>query len=139
MAFVLAGCHSETNISRDEIPLIKESVTALENVIKLNDEALFDSLASPDIAVSADDIKKVHDFIFSDDVADFFGFTDKQIVYRDDIARVDCRIKMAEGPGRSVTLTFKKENDVWMFKNIQPGSGEKAIPIMPDTTKTDEE
>lgn len=135
----ILGCESETNIPRDEIPLIKESVTALEKIIKRGDTAYFDSLSSSDIASSMDNVGKVHDFIFADGLAEFTGFTRKQIVYRDDAARVDCKIEGPNGPGRAVTITFKKENDSWLFKNIVAGEGKKAIPIMPDTTKMDDE
>ncbi|MEZ5358893.1 MAG: hypothetical protein R3F48_08680 [Candidatus Zixiibacteriota bacterium] len=135
----LIGCEAETNIPRDEIPLIKESVTALENVIKRGDDIYFDSLASSEVAKSANDVAKIHDFIFSDGPGEFSGFTEKQIVYREDIARVDCKINSPDGPGRAVTITFKKEGPVWLFKNIEAGQDEKAIPIMPDTTKVDEE
>ncbi len=134
----LIGCESDTNIPRDEIPLIKESITALEKVIKLENVAYFDSLSSSEISADRDNLEKLKAFVFSDGITEFSGFTGKQIVYRDNAARIDCQIMGGDSASKPVTLTFKKEQGNWLFKNIEVGS-EKPIPIMPDTTAVEDD
>ena len=62
-------------------------------------------------------------FVYGDSLKEFVGFTHKQIVYRYDVARVDCNMLGADGYSRPVTITLRKEKGEWLFKKIEPSTG----------------
>lgn len=129
----LQGFECKKNISRDEIPIIKESVAALEAVLKVRNTVYLDSLLSSEAAgqgMSADSIMK---FVYADGLSEFVGFTGKQIFFRGDAARIDCNITGPDGPTRDVTLTLRFENGAWLLKKIEPRIDE-PLKLPPDST-----
>jgi len=116
----LYGCEFKKNVSRDEIPNIKESIVAFEVGIKAHHVAYIDSLLSSDAADAGTTAQSILDFIYSDSLTTFTGFTDKEIFFRGDAARVDCKIGGPDGPTRPVTITMRKQGDIWFIKKIEP-------------------
>jgi hypothetical protein len=118
------GCEFKKNISRDEIPIIKKSVGEIETAIRADDAAGLDSLLSNEAARSGTSARSILDFVYhsgpNDTLAEFVGFTDKQIFFRGDAARVDASISGPGGPVADVTITLKKEHDIWRIKKIGP-------------------
>jgi hypothetical protein len=112
----LISCERRAKLSREEIPAIKETVIALEKIIKWRDANLFDSVA---VSTPAKNAHEVFNFIYRDSLLEFLGFTQKQIIFRNDRARCDCNIHGPEGPIRPVTITLRKEDELWLFKNIE--------------------
>jgi len=121
LLMALVGCERRAKLSPEEIPAIKETVIALEKIIKWRETGLFDSVA---VASPAKNAGEVFDFIYRDSLTEFLGFTQKQIIFRNDRARCDCYIHGSEGPDRPVTITLRKENDIWLFKNIEDRTDE---------------
>jgi hypothetical protein len=121
---VAAGCEFKKNISRDEIPLIKKSIGEMEAAVRSDDAAGLDSLLSGEAAKSGTSARSILDFVYhagpDDTLPQFVGFTDKQIFFRGDAARVDASITDSAGPVSDVTITLKKEDDVWRIKKIGP-------------------
>ncbi|MCK5126597.1 MAG: hypothetical protein KAR42_10100 [candidate division Zixibacteria bacterium] len=134
LSVMIWGC-GEKHIPSDEIPVIKESIKALENVIIRRDYTLFDSILSPEASGENTTADHVFALIYRDGITSFTGFINKQIIYNNDAARVDCEANVGEGPPQAITITFKKDGDIWLLKKVEARTGEQAIPIMPDTTQ----
>ncbi len=117
---VVAGCEFKKNVSHDEIPIIKKSIVAFEGALKTHDKAYLDSLLSSDAAEQGTTSASIMNFVFSDGLTQFVGFTHKQIFFRGDAARVDCEITGPDGPVQAVTITLHKEGDIWLIKKIGP-------------------
>jgi hypothetical protein len=131
----IVGCQNDI-VTRDEIPLIKDSMMALENVVKARNTIYLDSLLCSEASSVGTSPETILSFIYDNDTGEFTGFTGRQIFYRNDAARVDCTVSGSEGPIKEITLTFKKENDVWLLKRIEPRIDNPAPPIR-DTTNAD--
>jgi hypothetical protein len=117
---LIFGCEGRKVLSRDEIPFIKESLRALETVIKLRDAAHLDSILSSDAGEAGTTAQGVLQFVYADSLQEFVGFTHKQIFFRGDVARVDCDVSGPNGPARPVTVTLRKEDDEWLIKKVEP-------------------
>ena len=120
VAAAMWGCEFKKNVSSDEIPFIKESVHALEQVIKARSTVYLDSLLSEEAAEQGTTPEGVLDFVYADGLTEFAGFSQRKIFFRGNAARVDCMITGPEGPVRPVTITLRKENEVWLLKRIEP-------------------
>lgn len=118
-ALFVGSCEFKKNISREEIPIIKQSIAAFENVIAARDTVHLDSLLSTEAAELGMTPAAILDFIYADSLGEFVGFTGKQIFFRGDAARVDCAITGSDGPGREITITLRKEAEVWLIKKIE--------------------
>ncbi|MEE9443637.1 MAG: hypothetical protein V3V99_13310 [candidate division Zixibacteria bacterium] len=137
-AFILIsipGCQEDI-VTRDEIPLIKDSITAIENVIKARDPIYLDSLLCSEAPSAGTSTETILDFIYDDDLSEFIGFTGRQIFYRNDAARIDCSVSGPAGTVKEITITLKKENEVWLLKKIEPRIDNPAPPIR-DTINAD--
>ncbi|MCP4568578.1 MAG: hypothetical protein GY841_13455 [FCB group bacterium] len=133
---VLSACTREKQLAREELPLIKETVFALEQVIKLRSAVYIDSIVSSDANRTILSADSLFDFIYSDGTGEFSGFTGKRIVYRGDAARIDCFAPGPDSTEKPLTITLHKENDLWLVKNIEPGLD---IPILEDVDTTGEQ
>ena len=114
------GCEFKQNTSREEIPVIKESIAAFESVIRARSTVYLDSILSSDAAEKGTTAQSILDFVYGEGLTEFTGFTQKEILFRGDDARVDCKIAGPDGPTRDVTITLRKENEVWLIKKIEP-------------------
>ena len=116
----LFGCEFKKNISREEIPIIKQSIGAVETAVKARDAAALDSLLADE---SEETVYSILGFVYADSAGNvidsFVGFVDRQIFFRGDAARVDCSVAGPDGPAKDITMTFKKENDVWRIKRME--------------------
>jgi len=117
---VLYGCEFKKNVSRDEIPNIKESIVAFEIAIKARHTVYLDSLLSSDAAEAGTTPQSILDFVYSDGLTEFVGFTQKQILFRGDAARIDCKITGPDGPTKDATITMRQQGQVWLIKKIEP-------------------
>lgn len=117
---VMIGCEFKKNTSREEIPIIKESLGAFEAAIKARDALYIDSLLSSEAAEVGTTSASILDFVYADSLTAFAGFTQKQILFRGDAARVDCTVAGPDGPVREVTITLRKERNIWRIKKLEP-------------------
>lgn len=132
LLLVSAGCERKRQVSEEEIPYIKNSIVALENVIKAHNAILLDSILSSDAAAAGTTPEGLLKFVYTDSLRQFVGFTDKEIVFRGDAARVDCYLTGADGYRRPVTITLRKEGGVWLIKKLESRRG-KLFPDEPDS------
>ena len=140
VAIALVGCEKQKQLSREELPLIKETIFAFEQVIRMRSEIYIDSVISSDADRSVLTADSLFDFIYGDDLREFAGFTGKRIIYRGNAARADCFIAGPDGPTRPVTITLHKEDDIWLIKKIEPGLEEpilKDVDTVADSTEAE--
>ena len=116
---LIQGCEFKKSTSRDEIPNIKESIVAFEVAVKARHTDYLDSLMSSDAAEAGTTPQSILDFIYSDGLTEFVGFTHKQIFFRGNAARIDCKTSGPDGPAKDVTITMRKQGEVWLIKKIQ--------------------
>ena len=123
----LSACTREKKLSREELPLIKETVFALEQVIRLRSDVYIDSIVSSDANRAVLSPDSLYDVIYTDGLEEFPGFAGKRIAYRGDAARIDCFVPVSDTIERPVTITLHKENEIWLVKNIEPGMEEPIL------------
>ena len=133
LTICVAGCDRKPQMSPDEIPAIKATLKAVEQVVRTRRTTYLDSLFSSDAASAGSSAQKVMAFVYSAGVDSFIGFTDKQIAFRGTSARIDCQITGASGVQRPVTITMRKEDGVWLLKKIEPRVDNALAPIPIDT------
>ena len=132
IASVLSTCDRKPKLSRDEIPSIKTSIYALEQVLKARNTAYLDSILSSEARQIGTTPETVLDFIYGNGPEEFTGFTGKQIMFRGDAARVDCNINGLDSTLRPVTITLRREEGVWLVKRIEKRT-EQALPDKGDS------
>lgn len=133
LVLLLFGCRQKPELSPDEIPAIKETIKALEQVIRARNAQFVDSLISSDAAASGTTAQSLFAFVYSDGLEEFVGFTEKNIVFRGDAARIDCMISSPSGPIRAVTITLHKEDGLWLFKRIERRIDDRRPLQLPDS------
>lgn len=132
IAFVLSACDRGPKLSREEIPSIKVSIYALEQVLKAKNTIYLDSLLSSDASQIGTSPETILNFIYGKGPEEFTGFTGKQIIFRGDAARVDCNINGPDSTLRPVTITLRREEGVWLVKRIENRTGQ-AFPEKGDS------
>jgi hypothetical protein len=128
----LAGCERKRQVASEEIPFIKNSLVVLEKVIKAHNGIVLDSILSSDAKDAGTTPEGILAFVYTDSLREFVGFTDKEIVFRGEAARVDCNIAGADGYRKPITITLRKEQKVWLIKKLEPRVG-KMFPEEPDS------
>lgn len=128
----LTGCEQKRQVASEEIPFIKSSLVVLEKIVKAHNGIVLDSILSSDARAAGTTAEGMLAFIYDDSLREFVGFTDKEIVFRGDAARVDCDIAGIDGYRRPVTITLRKEDKVWLIKKLEPRAG-KMFPDEPDS------
>jgi hypothetical protein len=131
----LPGCERKRQVASEEIPYIKNSLIVLEKVIKAHNGIVLDSILSSDAAAAGTTPEGLLAFVYTDSLREFVGFTDKEIIFRGDAARVDCDIAGADGYRKPVTITLRKEDKVWLIKKLEPRIG-KLFPDEPDSVSS---
>lgn len=117
---VLFGCEFKKNISREEIPIIKQAVGDFEAAVRTKNSVAIDSSLANE---SDETVNGILGFAYTDSTGNpidsFVGFTSRQIFFRGDAARVDCSVTGPDGLAKDVTITLKKEDDIWRVKRLE--------------------
>ena len=119
----LAGCGGDDLPSRDEIPIIRKRVAALEGAIASADTARLDSLLSVEILDEKQDSDSLLSFVYGPDGEfSFYRFGGCEIFYTKELAVVDCYVMdSTETEVRPIKLYFTKAQNVWLLKRFKPG------------------
>jgi hypothetical protein len=118
---VLVSCGEEKTPSRDHIPLIKESIARLQKGVIDRNPAALDSLMSVDILKYKQSSDSLLKFIHGpNDEYGFNSFSQADIVYTDEIAKVECLLKGSDTAIlRPITLTFVYDHDMWLLSRFE--------------------
>lgn len=125
---VMAGCGGDDLPSRDEIPIIRKRVAALEEAIAAADPARLDSLLSVEILDENQDSDSLLSFVYGPEGEfPFYRLGGCEIFYTKELAVVDCYVMdSTESTARPIKLFFTKAQDVWLLKRFKPG--ETTVP-----------
>jgi hypothetical protein len=120
---VLAGCGAEELPSRDQIPILRKRVYALEEGIRQRSRASIDSLLSVDILDLKEDSDSLLKFVYgADGRFEFKGLGDYTIFFSKEIGVVDCFIMDSTGRfDRPLRLTYKLDDKVWLLTEFRAG------------------
>ena len=119
---VLCGCKEEPP-DRDHIPLLKQSLYALQEAVKSRNRAAVDSLLSVSILSHEQNSDSLLSYVYGPDRD--FAFVQLalgEIVYDRDKARIDCFMVDTTGrKDRPLELTLVYEHDMWLLKRFETG------------------
>lgn len=120
------GCGPEKTPSRNQFPLIKETVFTLQEAVKERRLAAIDSLLSPKILDKGQSSDSLVRYCFGPDADfDFRQFGRCEIRYTDDYAEADCFVMDSTvATDRPIRLSFVHERfdsvDVWLLYEFAP-------------------
>ena len=119
---VLCGCKEEP-LDRDHIPLLKQSLYALQEAVKSRNRAAVDSLLSVSILSHEQNSDSLLSHVYGPDRDfAFVQFALGEIVYNRDKARIDCFMVDTTGrKDRPLEFTLVYEHDMWLLKRFETG------------------
>jgi len=120
MSIIILTCGKDEGPSRDEIPLIKNTLAQLEDAVKNHNALKIDSLISPEALGLGYSPEQILADIYPDSSkASFLSFGDRNFLYVEDKALVNCLIiSDTTDPGRPVEITLAKNEGVWLIKKF---------------------
>ncbi len=129
-----AGCDKQMSPPRDQIPMIKKAVFALQERVKTRDRAAIDSLLSAKILDNKQSSDSLLGFVYgpSGDFA-FEQFGSCDIAYTREIAEASCFVMdSAHGKDRPIRLSFIKDDTLWLLSafgewNPDAPAGDTAV------------
>jgi hypothetical protein len=123
LSLVWLSCGKVKTPSRDQIPIIKERFTQLQEGIYNKDKAALDSLMHVNILKKNLSSDSLLNFIYGpDNEAKFETFGRAEIVYTDDYARIESALNDSSGQNvRPMTFTFAYEGEQWLLIDFKAG------------------
>jgi len=123
-ALVVTGCSKEELPSRDEIPILKLNLFALEQGIINRDRVALDSLLLDQTQAAGQGIDSLLRFVYGPaDSYRFFRLGDYEFFFSNDVAVINCFIMdSTEGHERPLELQYQRENDRWLLKEFKVDS-----------------
>lgn len=120
----MIGCQREKLPSRDQIPVIRARLQALNEGILQQDRAAIDSLLSVSILDLHEGADSLLRYVYGpDSLFPFRRLGDYDIFYTEDRAVIDCFIMdSAEDHSRPFKLTFGLEDTLWLLRRFEPGT-----------------
>ena len=128
LVLIVGGCGQEELPSRDQIPILKQNLYALEQAVDTRNRVAIDSLLSVEILDAGQDSDSLLRFVYglSDDFP-FYRLGNYDIFYSNDIAVINCYIMdSTEQTNRPLRLQYKHNQELWLLKEFRVGD--------PDTT-----
>jgi hypothetical protein len=122
-AILLGGCGGEELPSRDQIPILRQKVYALEQGIQTRNRVALDSLLSVDILDYKENSDSLLSFVYgADGRFPFKKLGDYTIFFNKDVGVVDCFIMdSTEYRDRPLRLMYKFDDDVWLLTEFRRG------------------
>ncbi len=126
--WTLAGCGGDDLPSRDEIPVLRQRVFALEQAIVSGNPVVLDSILSVEILDEKQSSDSLLNFVFGPDRDfPFHRLGGCEIFYTKDLAVVDCFLMdSTETTNRPIKLYFKKFDTLWLLTRFGTGETESG-------------
>ena len=124
VAVCLVGCMKEELPSRDEIPVLRSKLYALEQGILNRNRAALDSLLSVEILEIKQSSDSLLSFVYGPDQEfPFFRLGNYEIMYSKKLAFIECfAMDSLETTTRPIKFTFKNDEGIWLLKKFEPGT-----------------
>ena len=120
---IFGGCDKEKLPSRDNIPILKQNLYALEQAINTRNRAAIDSLLSVEVLDVGQDSDSLLRFVYgpTDDFP-FYRLGNYNIFYDNDIAVINCYIMdSTEQTDRPLRLQYQYDEGLWLLKEFRVG------------------
>jgi hypothetical protein len=123
LALAVGGCGPEELPSRDQIPILKQNLYALEQAVSARNRAAIDSLLSIAILDAGQDSDSLLRFVYGP-AGDFpfHRLGDYEIFYSNKIAVIKCQIMdSTEQSNRPLRLLYEFDEELWLLKEFGIG------------------
>ncbi len=120
-AIMLVTCGEKKTPSRDYIPLIKESLSRLQEGVRNQNAGAIDSLLSVDILKYQQSSDSLLNFVYGPArLFTFESFGQPVIIYTDEVAKVECyAMDSTHQTNRPIVLTFIHSSDQWLLSRFE--------------------
>jgi hypothetical protein len=129
LVLTLIGCRGDKLPSRDQIPVLRQTLGNLERAIASRSTTAVDSLASIDLldlGLSSDSLMSLvygpnRDFSFS-------RLGNYEIFYNREMSVISCEIQdSSASPGRPIKLYYKLDGTRWLLTRFEMVTRDKAV------------
>jgi hypothetical protein len=129
LVLTLIGCRGDKLPSRDQIPVLRQTLGNLERAIASRSTTAVDSLASIDLldlGLSSDSLMSLvygpnRDFSFS-------RLGNYEIFYNREMSVISCEIQdSSDRPGRPIKLYYKLDGTRWLLTRFEMVTRDKAV------------
>ena len=120
---LLAACSEEKLPSREQIPVLRNRLFALQQGLSARNRGSIDSLLSVDILDYHQDSDSLLRFVYGPDGRSAFSqLGDYTIFFNNELAVIDCFVMdSTKQHDRPLRLIYKLDNDLWLLKEFRPG------------------
>ena len=120
---LLIGCGGEELPSREQIPVLRGKLFALQKGLSERDRSAIDSLLSVDILDIHQDSDSLLRFVYgSDGNYSFKQLGDYTIFFSNELAVIDCFVMDSTARrDRPLRLIYGLDHDLWLLKEFRPG------------------
>lgn len=125
---LLIGCGSEELPSREQIPVLRARLFALQQGLSERNRPALDSLLSVDILDIHEDSDSLLRFVYgSDGSYSFRQLGDYTIFFSKDLAVIDCFVMDSTARrDRPLRLIYGLDHDIWLLKEFKPGGADST-------------
>ena len=124
----MGACSSEELPSREQIPILRSRLMALQKGLSERNRSAIDSLLSVDILDVHQDSDSLLRFVYGTDGGSSFSrLGDYTIFFSDELAVIDCFVMdSTTRHDRPLRLIYKLDNDLWLVKEFRAGSADST-------------
>lgn len=125
---LMSACGGEEFPSREQIPVLRSRLSALQKGLSERNRSAIDSLLSVDILDVHEDSDSLLRFVYgSDGGSSFSRLGDYTIFFSNELAVIDCFVMdSAARHDRPLRLIYKLDNDLWLLKEFRAGGADST-------------
>ena len=119
----MAACGEEELPSREQIPVLRARLSALQQALSERNRPAVDSLLSVDILELHQDSDSLLRFVYGPEgTFPFRQLGDYTIFFSNELAVIDCFLMdSTAGHNRPLRLIYKFDHDLWLLKEFRVG------------------
>jgi hypothetical protein len=125
---LLIGCGGEELPSREQIPVLRGKLFALQKGLSERNRSAIDSLLSVDILDIHEDSDSLLRFVYgSDGSYPFKQLGDYTIFFSNELAVIDCFVMDSTAKrDRPLRLIYGLDHKLWLLKEFRPGGADST-------------
>jgi hypothetical protein len=125
---LLTACGGEELPSREQIPVLRGRLLALQKGLSQRNRSAIDSLLSVDILDLHQDSDSLLSFVYgSDGGSPFSQLGDYTIFFSNELAVIDCFLMDSTARhDRPLRLIYKLDNGLWLLKEFRAGGADST-------------
>jgi len=125
---LMAACGGDELPSREQIPVLRGRLFALQKGLSERNRSAIDSLLSVDILDIHQDSDSLLRFVYgSDGGSPFSQLGDYTIFFSNELAVIDCFVMdSAARHDRPLRLIYKRDNGLWLLREFRAGGADST-------------